>query len=944
MSTPANRADDDGSAVGTGRLRELFDGAMEQPASERLGWLQANADAHERERVQRLLEAADAPGALDVPPEQWAARIGCPDEHMATDFTGARIGAFRLVRLLGQGGMATVFLGERDEPGFTQQVAVKLLRRGLYTEFEQRLFRRERQALATLSHPNIAHLIDGGVTDTGVPYLVLELVEGLPITDHAAVYRLGLRERLRLFETVCRAVAAAHRNMIVHRDLKPSNILVTADGTVKLLDFGVAKLLDDGPDDATRTAMAALTPGYAAPEQFRGGPVSAATDVYALGVLLHELLLGTRPSGPARPSVRAAALAPDPALPASPSELAAALRGDLDNILRKALAEEPERRYDGAAGLADDIARHLRLEPVSAHPPSTWYRTRRFVQRHRGGVIASALLTLGLVAALATALWQAGVASQQAALARAEAQRANTVRDFIEHLFRSVRQGVAQDQLPSLVELVDGGVAALEADTRLADAERVDLLTMFARLHDNLGNRERARKLGLAADALAAGRLDPMHPAAIAALALRGIQSVRSFDHAGGLAPLQEALRRGRAVDDPVVIDVLDNLAVIEMDRGDREAALALEREALDLRIRRHGPDHENTAAGYNNLGYGLTGLGRFDEAAEAYRRAYEIDARHRPTDSYDVLGGLSNWGWALAQSGRVAEGRALIARADQGLAALGGKPRFMHALNSQKLCILQTELGELEAAGASCARMLALASEHGGADSFLMALAWRQEAQRRMEVGDLDGAGEALDAAWALHPDRPEHRRARAGVLQARALLAWLRNDPDGARTHALAALALAGAGPNPVGTLRVRGVLLLACGAAPAAECPATLADELAATLDAVPRQSDPRLLPARVSLARWRMAQGEPSEARALLDQAVQHAATELDGANPHLRAARGWLAVASARSGDCTEARRQFRGAMAVAPDAQRAASPWLQEARSAWESAHPCSDG
>jgi tetratricopeptide (TPR) repeat protein len=285
-----------------------------------------------------------------------------------------------------------------------------------------------------------------------------------------------------------------------------------------------------------------------------------------------------------------------------------------------------------------------------------------------------------------------------------------------------------------------------------------------------------------------------------------------------------------------------------------------------------------------------------------------------------------------------------LIGQAEQGLEALGGKPRFMHALNSQKLCILQTEMGELEAAGASCARMLALAREHGGADSFMMGLAWRQEAQRRMEVGDLDGAGEALDAAWALHPDRPEHQRARAGVLQARALLAWLRNDPDGARTHALAALALAGAGPNPVGLLRVRGILLLACAAAPAAECPAAMADELAATLDAVPRQTDPRLLPARVSLARWRMAQGEPSEARALLDQAVQHAAAELDGANPHLRAARVWLAVASASSRDCAEARRQFRDAMAAALVGQHLQSPWLQEAQAAWESARPCRDG
>ena len=369
----------------------------------------------------------------------------------------------------------------------------------MYSEIEQRLFRRERQALASLSHPNIAHLIDGGITAGGIPYLAIEFVDGMPITAHVAERQLDVRARLRLFVIVCRAVEAAHRQFIVHRDIKPSNILVTADGTVKLLDFGIAKLLEEGDEQATGTGLVPLTPGYAAPEQYAGKRISTATDVYALGVLLHELLLGERPiaADPVpRPSSRVADLTTDLwQLPAPRPTLRAALRGDLDNILAKALAIEPERRYPTAAGLADDIERHLEAQPVGAHPPSRWYRVRKFVQRHRGGVAVTALLVVAVLASLGVAVWQANVARHAAALARDEATRANAVRDFLISVFHGAQPGVPDDRKPGIEQLVDEATRQALADTAMSEPVRTDLLIALATVGQSLGTYDRALDL-----------------------------------------------------------------------------------------------------------------------------------------------------------------------------------------------------------------------------------------------------------------------------------------------------------------------------------------------------------------------------------------------------------------------------------------------------------------
>ncbi|HEV7489239.1 MAG TPA: serine/threonine-protein kinase, partial [Rhodanobacteraceae bacterium] len=419
------------------RLRALFDEAVDLSDAQRAAWIDENvADEKERSALERLLEAADTTdrGFLDTPIGEHASRL-TEETGLAENLVGQRIGAFRLVRLLGKGGMAAVFLGAREGNDFRQDVAIKLLRRGLYSEIEQRLFLRERQVLASLNHPNIARLFDGGLTDAGVPYLVMEYVDGKPITHYAKEHALDLSARLDLFLTVCRSVEAAHRALIVHRDIKPSNILVATDGTVKLLDFGIAKLLEENVESAT---LGVYTPDYAAPEQITAQRVTTATDVYALGVLLHELLLGQRP---ARVTKRPSTVVPNTsASTASAANLASAqlrkrLRGDLDNILLKALAPEPEQRYASAGAFAEDIERHIAGQPVTAHPPSGWYRARKFVTRHKVAVLTTAAFLLAIVAALGVALWQAGVAREQAQAARGQAARADATRQFLVGVF-----------------------------------------------------------------------------------------------------------------------------------------------------------------------------------------------------------------------------------------------------------------------------------------------------------------------------------------------------------------------------------------------------------------------------------------------------------------------------------------------------------------------------
>jgi non-specific serine/threonine protein kinase/serine/threonine-protein kinase len=419
------------------------------------------------------------------------------DAAQAASRIGQRLGPYELVRHLGAGGMGNVFLARRADGQFDQEVAIKVMRRGVDTEAVLQRFYAERQILAGLRHPNICRLLDGGSSADGAPYLVMDRIDGEPLHDYCRWHDPPLARRLELFLAVCGAVRYAHQNLVVHCDLKPANILVTAAGTPMLLDFGIARLLAQ-PAQGTQAGF--MTPAYASPEQVRGEPVTTATDVHALGILLYELLAGHNPFAPAgRPSADVARAIVD-AMPPPPSEVAPsprvarAVRGDLDTIVLRALAKEPERRYPSAGELAAEVERHIRREPVLARRDSVAYRAGRFVRRHRLGVAAAAAVLASLVAGIAATAWQAHAARTQRA--RAE-RRFDDVRRVANALVFDVHDAIAD--LPGstparklLVEraatFLDGLAADAGDDITLLD----DIADAYLRLGDAQGNTQRS--------------------------------------------------------------------------------------------------------------------------------------------------------------------------------------------------------------------------------------------------------------------------------------------------------------------------------------------------------------------------------------------------------------------------------------------------------------------
>jgi tRNA A-37 threonylcarbamoyl transferase component Bud32 len=650
-------------------LRELFEAAVGLPSAARTAFLDERCqDAALRERVERMLIAdAGDKGLFTGGVRVAVAAIGDDETAIALP-PGTRIGPFELAAVLGEGGSSTVFRAQREFEGVQQQVALKVLRRGLYSPEAQRQFRRERQALAQLRHPGIARLIEGGVAADGLAYIALDLVEGRPIVEYAREHRLDLRRRLALFLQVCRAVEAAHRALIVHRDLKPSNVLVTEDGQVKLLDFGIAKLLDS--DDETRTGMAAFTPAYAAPEQRFGGLVTTATDVYALGILLGELVTGQRLAGGSgrTPSSQITGNEGPGVLPAPPPLTRRALRGDLDNIVLKAIELEPERRYASAGAFADDIERMLNGRPVAAHPPSRRYRAGKFVRRHRSGVAATAIFALGILAALGLALWQGRIA-------RHEAIRANAMRDFMFSAFSEAEPSVPREGAPRITEVVEQAIAKARGDAKMNPEVRTELLTQLGavltargRIADaqqamqsnydqarrDLGardpltlaaGRELARCLMLSGDYAGSGHLVDSLIARVPATetALRAQLLLDSAEIATKQHDEERAVRDGGdglrlarvSGDDGQIEYALSTMGNVQLSAHDLAGAARTYQELLVRYERHYGPQHVKVALAHDALSRVWRRGGDLEAAERESHAALDIDAGALPKDDW---------------------------------------------------------------------------------------------------------------------------------------------------------------------------------------------------------------------------------------------------------------------------------------------------------------------
>lgn len=480
------------------QIKRVFAATLEHPAEERIGYLRlaCGADDELLAEVCSLLEAEARTSGFTQPSDQ---------EPSSVEWKGRRLGSYRIVSEIGRGGMSHVYKAVRDDDQYHKRVAIKLLRPGLHTQSLLQRFRAERQMLAELSHPNIAQLLDGGVTDTQAPYLVMEYIEGRPIDSYCEERSIGIRKRLELMRTLCGAVHYVHQHLVVHGDLKGNNILVTDNGVVKLLDFGIAKLLNANPSDnvvGTMLTWIALTPEYASPEQVRGEAITTASDVYSLGVLLYRLLAGALPFDTSRDSfITDIADERTYREPRLPSEKAAKgnafyqqavrqVRGDLDAIVMKALRPEPNDRYGSAEHLAEDLTRYLRGLPVQARSSTPTYRLTKFVQRHLAASISTSLLAVAMMTGVIATGWQTHVARVE----RARAERhLREVRELTNTYLRDVYD--AATNLPGatavrklLVENSLKHISALESEANDSIEFQRDLAWAYQKFGDVQGD------------------------------------------------------------------------------------------------------------------------------------------------------------------------------------------------------------------------------------------------------------------------------------------------------------------------------------------------------------------------------------------------------------------------------------------------------------------------
>ena len=648
---------------------------------------------------------------------------------------GARLGPWELRELIGSGGMGEVWGATRSDGLYAGRAAVKLLRvmqrdQALATLIDAR-FAREGELLARLTHPHIAQLLDAGLAGAGTRYLVLEYVPGLRIDHWCDARKLDLRARLALLLQVCDAVAFAHANLIVHRDLKPANILVTNAGHVKLLDFGVAKLLEDTPDapELTRMGAAGLTPEYAAPEQINGQAVTVATDVYALGVLTFVLLSGQRPYGaPGATAVQLARaiveteprrLSADTVTPASASdraEIAAArstspqrlrqqLRGDLEHIVAKALRKRPGERYASVQAFADDIGRFLRNESVSAQPPTFAYLCAKFVQRHKVGVAGGVLVTLAVVGGVAATLWQASKAREQAALARTEAANANAIKDYLLGVFNTTGVGDGKTtQDTTARELLQQGGKHLLDDKLLTPAVRLELLTTISALQNNLGLIDSAEPLEREALLLARatyGANSEKYADALVSRAL-SLYQLGKADESDALANEAIAIIESAGLQAGESYPIaLYRLGANAVQAGKLPQGIAFLKRSVAA-FEAHQPRHAMRSIAHRWLGNAYAQLDDFAAAERELRRSVMLSTEQVQLRDFGVGAGHYGLGQAYLHAGRFAEAEAELQQALDIFNSTMGARHRLGALVRGELAMAQHQLGRAAAARAT--------------------------------------------------------------------------------------------------------------------------------------------------------------------------------------------------------------------------------------------------
>ncbi len=726
------------------KVRGLVQDALDLSASDLPAFLASACDSEDlRRKVESLLAAERAAGDfLELPAwgEAWEGG------------TSPRVGCYRLLRELGRGGMSTVYLARRDDDVFDKRVAIKVLRADGQKDNLLRRFHNERRILANLDHPHIARLLDGGRTANGRPYFVMEYVEGEPIDVYCDRRHLETEERIKLFRRVCAAVQYAHQNLVIHRDLKPSNVLVTGDGTPKLLDFGIAKLLDPHPADgmridSTQTWHRVLTPQYASPEQVRGEAITTTSDVYSLGVMLYALLSGRLPYRfESRTAVEIERLIceQEPPWPSSGG-------GDLDHIVMKALRKEPASRYPTVDQMTADLRRFLDRSPVAARQGNRLYHAGKFLRRHRLGVAVAAAFSLVLIGFAATTAMQSRRIAEERDRARQERnsavlerQRSEQVSDFLVELFELSDPGKALGRSISARELLDRGAARIQDELRDQPRLQADLMRTMGGVYDGLGLYDEADNLlrqalesqrrtfgsehlevartlyDLAGVQLSKGAHETAEELSREALNLRRVllpaehpELARTLTQLGSVHRLQgdyeaaerllrDALRMLRMVPDGEREDVatgLHALAYVLFLRGDYEESEDHYRQALTLSREIFGDGHPRMAPILNDFALLLARIRRFEEASEIQRATLEIYDRHFGDEHPDAVTLENNLAGTLVELGRYQEAERLAQSSLALNRKLRGEDHFTSASTLLTLARIRFLRGELDEA-----------------------------------------------------------------------------------------------------------------------------------------------------------------------------------------------------------------------------------------------------
>ena len=663
------------------KIQSLFEKAIELNPTERESFLKNECSSDKELFVEVMsLLAADE--------KQHSIFSGSAADYVTIDdakLDGKTFGNYRAIKQIGSGGMGSVYLAERADGVFEQKVALKVVKPVMNSQEIITRFEEERQILARLQHPNIARLLDGGISELGLPYFTMEYVEGKPITEYCDEKNLTIEQRLELFKKVCEAVLYAHQNLVIHRDIKPSNILVQEDGTVKLLDFGIAKVFEEDEDQkfVTRTGMRVMTPEYASPEQVKGQPVSTATDIYSLGLILYQLLTGCPPyevtstsalemeriiclTEPQKPSVMITKIfssSTDSRQKPSPdfistkrkttiSKLKKMISGDLDNICLMAIRKEPERRYSSIAQFITDIDNHLNELPVSARKSTAGYRTKKFIQRHKVGVVVATIAVI--LIALVTVFYTIRLAEERDK-AQMEAEKSKKVTEFLVGIFQVSDPEQSKGESITARELLDNGVKRIESELSGQPEVQANMLGVTGNVYKSLGLYDNAQSLLKKAYSINDSLLGSDSPEAVKSLNHLASLNFAMGEYESAIEKFNKALKKRETIygkESLEAAESMNDLAMVLREQGDYKQSEKLLTSSLSIREKLLSSESPEVAQSINNLGLLKEDMGEFEEAKRLLEEALRIKEKFYSRVHPSVTETIGNLAFLLQQMG----------------------------------------------------------------------------------------------------------------------------------------------------------------------------------------------------------------------------------------------------------------------------------------------------